>query len=308
MRNVTLVVATIGLLLLVGCVADQKGRIEQGNGSGGGKNTPPNVEVKVAPSEPQDLSEVRRGLADLRTDIASSSNNTANQFSGLLNTSVSKLAEQLTGLESNISELVKLTATMNNTANVELKNKLEATASAVADVKASFQAVANLDAKFDAKMEAHANLLSQIDVALGKIETSLNANANAQVGFNNSFDQKMERMEQTISAQAGRDVNMYPPAAVYTVLGCVGAFVVIIAIIASVLMVGILNAYKASRQRQEARTEAEKDERMRYERLLMKALSMLPEGDLNSEISRELGIKPRPPQGRVVKEGEKPNA
>jgi hypothetical protein len=274
----------IGLVVLAGCIMDQKGKIDQKS------DPPPPVNINVQPSKEQDLGEVRKGLSDLRTDIATSSNNTANQFSGLLNANVSKLAERLTGLEANLSELVKVTATMNNTANVDMKNKLEAALTAVANLKAELTAIMNTSVKMEAEFSAQATLLAKLDVAIGRLETTISATANGQVGFNNKFEQKMERVEEHLTAQAGRDVNMYPAAAVYTVLGVVGAFVLIVVIVAAVAMSVIINSYKASREREAGRTQNEKDERKRYERLLMKAISMIPEGKLNREISKEFGL------------------
>lgn len=274
-------VLVIWLVFLAGCVGDQKGRIDQTN-----TTPPPKVDVNVLPQKEQDLGEVRKGLADLRTDIATSSNNTANQFSGLLNANVSKLAERLTGLEANLSELVKITATMNNTANVDMKNQLDAALTAVTSLRADLKILASLDAKFDAKMTAHAEFLSKIELKLGNLEN--NMNANAQVGLSNSV--KLNKVDETLTASAGRDVNMYPAAAVYTVLGTVGAFVIIFGVVGVIAVCMIINSYKASREREADRTKNEKDERMRYEKLLMKAISMIPEGKLNREISRELGL------------------
>jgi len=70
----------LGLLLLSGCVLDQKGRIDQ-------PMAPP--VINVPPAQKVDTAELRQGIKD---DITASSNATANQMTGAVNASVSKLA------------------------------------------------------------------------------------------------------------------------------------------------------------------------------------------------------------------------
>ena len=84
-----------------------------------------------------------------------------------------------------------------------------------------------------------------------------NANANAQVGFNNNFEQKLEKM----NANAGRDVNMFPKQAVYTILIAIISFVLIFLLLGIVSVIVITNSYRSSRQREMDRTNMEREEK-----------------------------------------------
>jgi len=251
-------------MALAGCIADQQGRQQQ--------TAEPPVIVNVPTPAPQDLSEVRKGIADL----AASSNNTASQMSGLLNASVSKIAEQVKGVEANVESLAKLTATMNNTATVsatasaEIKSRIDSTIAATNEMKAELSSVMTLSSKIESAITANVSLLNDLKLSVGKIEGSINANANAQVGFNNSFQQKLQRVEETTTTQANRDVNMFPATALYAVLGCGALFVFVIVALAVIVARALL-------AREQKKTDTSEGERKQHQGALMRALALMPE-------------------------------
>ena len=110
--------AWAGIVLLASCIADQQGHQNQ-------QVTPP--VINVPPSQKLDTGELRQGIKD---DIVASSNATASQMTGAVNTSISKLAEKLVGLEANLSAVITNTDTMTNQAYAELSAKLDASLTA----------------------------------------------------------------------------------------------------------------------------------------------------------------------------------
>lgn len=258
------------IIFFSGCIADQQGKILQ--------SIPP-ISVNV-PLPPQiDTTGIQKEIGGLRSEIQTSSNNTANQFSGLLNANVSKLAEKLNGVEANLSELVKINATVNNNANIELKNKLELMATVLTNIKFSMENILSMSATVNSQI----GLLNDLTLKLEKLELSINANANAQVGFNNNFEQKLEKM----NANAGRDVNMFPKQAVYTILIAIISFVLIFLLLGIVSVIVITNSYRSSRQREMDRTNMEREEKKHFESLLLKAMSMLPDAK-SAAMAREI--------------------
>jgi hypothetical protein len=133
-------------------------------------------------------------VTPLKSEILQSANNTQNQLSGLLNASVSKLSEKLTGVEANLSELVKVTANTNISSNLELKNQISAAVTAVADLKVEIKATAT----FTNEMTAH----------IARLEAIMTNNVNGQAGVYN----KLDSMQQEFKSAAGRDIqNNYLP-------------------------------------------------------------------------------------------------
>jgi hypothetical protein len=184
----------LGLLLLSGCVMDQKGRIDQ-------PVAPP--VINVPPSQKVDTAELRQGIKD---DITASSNATANQMTGAVNASVSKLAEKITGLEASLSAVVTNTATMNTQASADLRAKLEASLTAVTDMKATLSMVNEFNAKMENRINADVSLIRDLKAQIGDMSAQLTATANGQVGLSNRIESKLE----TVTNSAGRDVNYIP--------------------------------------------------------------------------------------------------
>jgi hypothetical protein len=111
--------------------------------------------------------------------------------------------------------------------------------------------------------------LTDIRVSLGKIDTRLDANLNAQVGIGNKLD--------NINSSAGRDVNMLPASAVKVITTTAYVFAGIITTLCALASTVISLAYRNSRTREAERARTERDERQRTYNLLIKALAYTPE-------------------------------
>jgi hypothetical protein len=266
------------LLWLSGCIASQRA----GNNAPEVKNNAP--VINLPPPQSVDTKGVTE---EIKREILASSNTTQNQLTGLLNASVSKLADKLNGVEANIKELVKIEANMNNTANAEIRAKVDTALTATAVMNAEMKNIVEVSSKMEAAFTTQVKALSDIHVKLGSIDTNMANAANAQVGANNRFDQKMQTLHETITASAGRDVNMLPRSAVDLLQYNLWAFVTIFSILAGVATIVVGRAYKNAREREVLRTQAERDERKRVTNLLYKVLAMLPEKDA-ADVSREI--------------------
>ncbi len=185
------------ILFLHGCVGDQKGHQTAVVGS------PP-----VSIPDPETF---RQGLkGDLHTELVSSSNSTQAQMSGLVNTTVSKLAEKLVGVEAQIDSLVKVQTEISNTANV----RADLTVKAVTDMKAEINARFELSAKLDSTIQATAELKNTIGEIKAQLSVMATANTNAQVGLKNDLTNTISTLKNDIAA--GHDVtqNYLPREAV----------------------------------------------------------------------------------------------
>ena len=143
-RELTLWITLFLTCLLTGCIADQKNRQD----NTGPAPAPPVVNVNNPPAELVDLTPIK-------TEIQTSSNQTQAQLSGLVTTSISKIAEKLVGLETTIS------ANMTNTAVADLKAKLEMTNTMMAKLQADIKMNADIDTKFSNTMKAVTDLRSR---------------------------------------------------------------------------------------------------------------------------------------------------
>jgi hypothetical protein len=202
-------------------------------------------------------------------------------MSGLLTASVSKLGEKVTGLEANLSDLIKLNATMNNTASAEIKTKLETTLAAHIELKAEMKNMVDITSK----IETHLTAITDIRIALDRMTNQ----ANAQVGWNNKFESKIEDVKQTFTSQAGRDVNMLPQQAVDVIIGSWEFFATLISIILAAATTVISRAYKLAREKAERDFQLERQEKQNIHKLLLAALAHCPadkarelEGKINS--------------------------
>jgi hypothetical protein len=195
------------LLLLSGCIKGQEIDSRQENTV---IQKPPVVNVNVPKAEVVDLDAVKR---EISTEIQTSSNNTSNQLSGLVNASVSKLAEKVTGLEASIS------ANMTNTAVANLKSEVQASAAIVTSLRADIRNSIDVNTKLDATLTA----INQMSLSVGKIETQMTAAAAAQVGLENSFEQKLETINTTVKTGRDSNINYLPQAAVDIMLAQIEA-------------------------------------------------------------------------------------
>lgn len=240
------------IFILGGCsVGAQKGHQE----SSPSISTPaPAPIINIPKAEIVDLSGFK---ADLRSEIQTSANSTQNQMSGLLNASVSKLSERITGVEASIT--TNATATVTATANLQanLQAKLENNMSLTNQMQTELKIRNEINAKVETELHAEAQLIKELSLHIGKLESTMQAQgsvaANAQVGWNNKFEQ----LQQQITSTAGRDVNMLPREAVYLLLG-------VVSLLCGLFSTGIYYAYRNARQREENTAK-----------LLMKAVARL---------------------------------
>lgn len=246
-------------LILSGCIADQ--RTDQ---KGGEANTS-GPTINIPPAQTVDTEKLEKNIGD---KIIASSNTTQNQLAGLLTTSVSKVGERVTGLEANLSELIKLNATMNNTAQVEVKAKLDATISLTTQLKAEMNNMVNISNK----IEAHLTALTDIKVELGKINTQ----AQGQVGWNNKLENKIEDIKQTFTSTAGRDVNNLPKQAVDIIIGSWEFFAILISILCGAATTIISYSYKLARERSDSAAKLERQSHQNTYKLLLSAISHCP--------------------------------
>jgi vacuolar-type H+-ATPase subunit I/STV1 len=264
------------VVLLAGCVADQKGQITQ-------PIAPP--VINIPPVQKLDTAELRQGIKD---DIVASSNATANQMTGAVNASVSKLAEKITGLEANISSVINASANLNATASAELRAKLEASLNAVVELRTELKMVNEFNSKIEAKMSVDANLVRELQSRIDSLNATLSAKmdvqANAQAGLYNKLDTRLENINNT----AGRDVNYFPQAAVEIIIAILGVVTIAIGWIG-----------RNARLREKLRTDDERNERKILSDLLMETLAMLPESkakdirDLRAKLANrtQIGIR-----------------
>ena len=223
------------LLFLTGCVLDQKHADSQANPV---VQQAPSVTVSVPPNQTVDAAGIRQGVKDdIRTELQSSNNTTQNQLSGLMNASVSKLAERITGLESSIN------ASLQMTASADLKMQLQASMSAVVDLKAEIKNTANLTAKMDTVATAVANISTKI----GEIRTSLDATVAGQAGLSNSISKVAEDFKGT----AGRDVNFLPREAVDAMISNNRMTAYVLDGVFGLLALLALYGYRMARQREQ---------------------------------------------------------
>jgi predicted nuclease with TOPRIM domain len=246
------------LVFLTGCIGDQ----HSGDNSPVIRQDPP--VINVPPSQTVDS----KGITDdIKREITTSSNATANQLTGLVNASVSKLAEKVNGIEANLSDLVKVSAKLEAKLEVtnELKARLDAAVTATADLKAEMQNIVTTTASMDNRLKILTDIKNEMANA-----------ASAQVGLNNKFEQKLEHLEETITATAGRDVNMLPKTAVDLIQYNLWAMITIITTLCGVASTTIAMAYRSARKREQATSN-----------LLLKVLSMVPEQHRET-VSREI--------------------
>jgi outer membrane murein-binding lipoprotein Lpp len=255
----------LAVLLLSGCIGDQKGSQDQ-------VAQPPII--NVPPSQTVDTDKLRAGIKD---DITASSNNMANQLTGLVNVPIAKLAEKLTGLEATIQTEIKNTLSVNTQASADLRAKLEAMMTVLTEIKVSFKMITEFNTSLDIKMSADASLIRDLQAKVDTLNAQLSAQiagmANGQVGLLNKIESKLEQVTNT----AGHDINYLPKEAVQIMLDREKTFMYIFGAIMSAITIAIGWIGRNARERERLRADAEKQERKMVSDLLMEALAMMPE-------------------------------
>src|ERR1035437_1490051 len=205
------------LLLLTSCIADQKQtstptmnapQAPTVNIPGiapmpGGIPTHPITPEFLSSALMPDLNRLA-GVIDTNThnDVATSSNNTQQQLSGLVTTQVAKLAESIKGVEATLTTNLAATATATVTATAKLDAKLDAVMTNNLNLQNSMQATLSNAVTATAEMK----------VSLDHLSAQVQAQGSAIAGFGN-------RIEQTSNANtAGNDVNYFPKEAVEVML------------------------------------------------------------------------------------------
>lgn len=264
MRIFLLALLAAFLCFLPGCV-DQKGQITQETKKDikelvrEALSSLPAPNINVPPNQTVDTSKLRE---DIRTDIHASADNNAAQMTGAVNTSVNKLANDITGVKVELGKLIDVNNNLYTTLNTNFMTSINTTAQANADFKTNIQALNKIMLEFQAKVEI-----------VNQMSAQLNAQGGAIAGIANKVD--------NISNSAGRDVNMLPMSAVWMII-------IIISVLAILAAVSISWAFKASRDREVMEAQEDREESRRLHALLLRALAMLPEKHAMA-IARELG-------------------
>ncbi len=273
------------LLLLTGCIADQNNRQQnQTEQSGPTLNIPaprlvPEEELKKEREAGREAirTETARVKDELKQEIQASSNNTQNQLSGLVNASVSKLAEKITGVEAKAEVNVQATAKMAEKMDTVVTNN------AVLETKLQFQnqMIASLQISLQQQIEVNNDLRLQLE----KMNLQMQGVVAGIAGVNN----KVETISTNATNTAGRDVNYLPKEAVDLFTYWLGGLF-------SLATLAIMWIGRNARLREKARTVEERDERQKAQELLIYTLSLLPEAksaDINMAQARvEQRLKP----------------
>jgi hypothetical protein len=256
----------VGLVLLSGCIADNKTKQEN--------NAENTVVAPIAIVEKSIDASGKLLAAQVRTEQA---NNNA-QLSGM----VTGMIHQM---KLDFDSLIKLQATMTNTAIANVKTEFDSVVKASVEMRAEvlrqatiitrfdtqFNATANANIEIDTKLADQMKLLSDLQIKIGRIESQNAAAAAALVGYQNQFEQ----IQQTLTATAGRDVttNYLPKEAVRIIENIVYMMIIIVTILCGVASTAISRAYKASRERAELRHE---ESMVENKRLVDIIVSILP--------------------------------
>lgn len=234
---------TLLIILISGCAGDQKNKINQT------LNTPSPVLTAPATAD----------FAPIKEEVVSSANQLQSNLTGLVNTSIGKLAEKLVGLETQFESLVKIQAQMNNTATINNT----ATLKAMAEFKADIQTSIALETKINNVMEAIIDTKVTIGQIKAQVETFAQVQAQAQAGLINTITTKIDTVKNDLNA--GRDVNYLPKEAVNIIQDTNASWLkIFLTAISAVVSVAGLLVFNS--RKREAATNA----------LLMQALAHVP--------------------------------
>lgn len=188
-------------------------------------------------------------LETLKQTVETSANNTQNSLSGLVNASVSKLAERVVGLEAKVDKVVGLEAKIDKVVGLETHiEKLQTTLTLEAEMN-------NRIDRLEAQIRADLNVAAQASIEIGK---------------------KVESRLENIQATAGRDVNMLPQAAVDVIIQTAQVFSGVIATLCGLASTVVVVMARNSRKRAEQRSKLEHEERERLYQLLQRVTELKP--------------------------------
>lgn len=247
----------IFLVLLAGCIADNKSKQESTSDN--------KIEVIPRPVYDHELAAQQEKLvAQVRADQANNNAQLSGHITGMIHQ-----------IRADFSELIKIQSTVAASAVADVRTQFDslvkATAELTANMNVSMHTTATANAEVTAKLADQLKVLSDLQLKIDKIEAQAAAAASAQIGYKNQFEQKLDKIEQTLTAQAGRDVvtNYFPKETVYMLRDVTAAFVSIIIALCGVATAVISRAYKASRERAEQRHIEELAESKRLEGIIL---------------------------------------
>ena len=257
--------AVLMLIPLCGCLDVKPRTGNEGNDTV--VQPAPDVHVNVPPPQTVDQeevkSEIRKAASDVKTEVRSSANNTQSNMSGLVNASVSKLGEEITGVKAEIGD-VQTDVTGVKSEVGDIKTEVTGVKAEVGDVKTEVTGVKEM--------------VNDIRLEVGKI------NALGQAGINN----KLEQIEEHVKNNAGRDVNYLPREAVKLMIGIITALCGL-----ATTIVMVLGRNARIREREEA--DRERENVKYWQGVAMKAIGALdPDKSKDIGAPRSLGTPPRP--------------
>lgn len=185
-------------------------------------------------------------VEQIKQTVETSANNTQNTLSGLVNASISKLAERVTGIDAKVDRVTGFETEIKEIAALKLQLR-------------------DLSAQIDLRAEFN----SRIDKLETKIQLGINANAQATAEIGKKVETKLEN----IQATAGRDVNMLPQAAVDVIVSNSQIFAGVIAGLCSLAATVVSVLARNSRKRADARAQLEREERKQMYDLLQQFIS-----------------------------------
>lgn len=279
----------IPLVLLFGCIAGQKGDINQDY------PLPPVVDPTLGREVVMD--KLRK---DIKEDITTSSNATATQMTGAVNASVSKLAEKLVGLEASIRASIKATFTANTQANAELRAEMQNMLQVITALKIELKMINEFNTKLEARINADISVVKELKSQIGAMTAKLDSQVNGQAGLWAKMESKMESITNT----AGRDINNYlPREAVDVMMDRERSFTYTIGAIMGAITLAIGWIGRMARLREKNRTIMEREERQYTARLLTTVLGMLPEGRASEVEEIKAKLPPLRPMEKATMSG-----
>jgi hypothetical protein len=275
------------LFFVVGCVDIGSPRARQTDESDNKISGPKityNQDPKEREADKEEREKDRKARAEHKAEILASTNATRNQLSGLLTTSISKLGEKVTGVEANLKELLKVEANLSAEARVDIR----AAVKMMAEFKIELKNTMSVNTKLQNDMDSLVKLITDLQIKIGKIDTNIQTQAQGQVGWNNKLQSKMEKWEQTLHGQAGRDVNMFPKQAVDVLENSWRTFSIIIGSIIALAGFILSLHFKFQKDKAQKQFEAGERQRDRIFDLLHRALVHIPP-EKAAEIERSIG-------------------
>lgn len=248
----------------------------------------PRITFKQDPEErkadKEERDKDRKERAEHKAEILASTNATKNQLSGLLTTSISKLGEKVTGVEANLKELLKVEASL----SAEARADLRATVKLMTEFKIELKNTVTANTKIQNHMDSLVKATAELKLKVGNIDTNLQNQMQGQVGWNNKLQSKMEKWEQTLHGQAGRDVNMFPKQAVEVLENSWRTFSIIIGSIIALAGFILSLHFKFQKDKAQKQFDASERQRDRIFDLLHRALVHIPP-EKAAEIERSIG-------------------